>query len=109
MHTAVAGHLPRATAVIMAAAVADYRPVTPETKKMKRGDGRITLELESTPDILAGIARDKGGRIVVGFAAETDHLAEHARAKLGSKHADWIVATDLTAEDAGFHHVPNTT
>ena len=107
MHTAVAGHLARATAVIMAAAVADYRPVTPETKKMKRGDGRITLELEATPDILAGIARDKGGRIVVGFAAETDHLAEHARAKLESKHADLIVANDVTADGAGFDHDTN--
>src|SRR5438309_2153765 len=104
MQTAVVEHLPRATAVIMAAAVADYRPVTPETKKMKRGDGHITIELEATPDILAGIARDKGARIVVGFAAETDHLAEHARAKLDSKHADLIVANDITAEGAGFDH-----
>jgi phosphopantothenoylcysteine decarboxylase/phosphopantothenate--cysteine ligase len=107
MHTAVVEHLPRATAVIMAAAVADYRPVAPETKKMKRGDGCVTLELESTPDILASIARDKGGRIVVGFAAETDHVAEHARAKLGSKHADLIVANDVTAEGAGFDHDTN--
>jgi phosphopantothenoylcysteine decarboxylase/phosphopantothenate--cysteine ligase len=107
MRTAVVEHLPRATAVIMAAAVADYRPVAPETKKMKRGDGRVTLELESTPDILASIARDKGGRIVVGFAAETDHVAEHARAKLESKHADLIVANDVTAEGAGFDHDTN--
>src|SRR5712671_3000454 len=107
MQTAVTEHLPRATAVIMAAAVADYRPVAPETKKMKRGDGRVTLELESTPDILAGIARDKGDRIVVGFAAETDHVAEHARAKLESKQADVIVANDVTAEGAGFDHETN--
>jgi phosphopantothenoylcysteine decarboxylase/phosphopantothenate--cysteine ligase len=107
MHTAVVEHLPRATAVIMAAAVADYRPVAPETKKMKRGNGRVTLELESTPDILAGIARDKGDRIVVGFAAETDHVAEHARAKLESKQADLIVANDVTAEGAGFDHDTN--
>jgi phosphopantothenoylcysteine decarboxylase/phosphopantothenate--cysteine ligase len=107
MRAAVVEHLPRATAVIMAAAVADYRPVAPETKKMKRGDGRVTLELESTPDILASIARDKGGRIVVGFAAETDHVAEHARAKLESKQADLIVANDVTAEGAGFDHDTN--
>jgi len=74
---------------------------------MKRGDGHITLELESTPDILAGIARDNGGRIIVGFAAETDHLAEHARAKLESKHADLIVANDVTADGAGFDHDTN--
>jgi phosphopantothenoylcysteine decarboxylase/phosphopantothenate--cysteine ligase len=107
MHAAVLEHLPRATAVIMAAAVADYRPLNPESKKMKRGDGRVTLELESTPDILASIARDKGGRIVVGFAAETDHVAEHARAKLELKHADLIVANDVTAEGAGFDHDTN--
>ena len=107
MQAAVVERLPRATAVIMAAAVADYRPVAPETKKMKRGNGRVTLELESTPDILASIARGKGDRIVVGFAAETDHVAEHARAKLESKQADLIVANDLTAEGAGFDHDTN--
>ena len=107
MQAAITEHLPQATAVIMAAAVADYRPVTLETKKMKRGEGRVTLELEPTPDILAGIARDKGERIVVGFAAETDHVAEHARAKLESKQADVIVANDVTAEGAGFDHETN--
>jgi len=107
MQAAVAEHLPRATAIIMAAAVADYRPVAPETKKMKRGDGRVMLELESTPDILAGIARNKGERIVVGFAAETDHVAERARAKLESKQVDLIVANDVTAEGAGFDHETN--
>ena len=107
MQAAVAEHLPRATAIIMAAAVADYRPVAPETRKMKRGDGRVMLELESTPDILAGIARNKGERIVVGFAAETDHVAERARAKLESKQADLIVANDVTAEGAGFDQETN--
>src|ERR1700730_15524719 len=107
MQTEVGKHLPRATAVIMAAAVADYRPGAPETKNMKSGDGRVTLEFESTPDILAGIARDKGDRIVVGFAAETDHVAEHARAKLESKQADLIVFNDVTAEGAGFDHDTN--
>src|ERR1700731_2754543 len=107
MHAAVVEHLPRATAVIMAAAVADYRPVAPETKKMKRGDGRVTLELESTPDILASLARDKSGRNVGGFATQAHHVAEHARAKLESKHADLIVANDVTAEGAGFDHDTN--
>jgi len=107
MRSAVLEHLPRATAVIMAAAVADYRPVAPETQKMKRGSGRVTLELESTPDILAEVGRAKGDRIVIGFAAETDHVAEHARGKLQSKHADVIVANDVTAEGAGFDHDTN--
>jgi phosphopantothenoylcysteine decarboxylase/phosphopantothenate--cysteine ligase len=107
MRSAVLEHLPRATAVIMAAAVADYRPIAPEAKKMKRGNGRVTIEMESTPDILAEVGGNKGDRIIVGFAAETDHVAEHARGKLESKHADLIVANDVTAEGAGFDHDTN--
>jgi phosphopantothenoylcysteine decarboxylase/phosphopantothenate--cysteine ligase len=107
MHRAVIEHFSRATTLIMAAAVADYRPVTPHTKKMKKTGERVTLELESTPDILADVARDKGGRIIIGFAAETDRVAEHARAKLESKQADLIVANDVTAEGAGFDHDTN--
>jgi phosphopantothenoylcysteine decarboxylase/phosphopantothenate--cysteine ligase len=107
MHRAVLEHLSSATAVIMAAAVADFRPVTQPSEKMKRGHGRVNLELESTPDILTDITRDKGDRIIVGFAAETDHVAEHARAKLQSKKADLIVANDVTAEGAGFDQDTN--
>ena len=107
MHRAVLEHFGGATALIMAAAVADYRPVAPQEKKMKRMNGRLTLELESTPDILADIARAKGNRIIVGFAAETDHVPEHARAKLESKQADLIVANDVTVEGAGFDHDTN--
>jgi phosphopantothenoylcysteine decarboxylase/phosphopantothenate--cysteine ligase len=107
MHRAVLDHFAHATALIMAAAVADYRPVAPQTKKIKRTGNRITLELESTPDILADVAREKGSRIVVGFAAETGDVADHARAKLESKQADLIVANDVTAEGAGFDHDTN--
>jgi phosphopantothenoylcysteine decarboxylase/phosphopantothenate--cysteine ligase len=107
MHRAVLAHFPRATALIMAAAVADYRPVSPQTKKMKRVDGRLNLELESTLDILADVALGKGDRVLIGFAAETENVAAHARAKLESKQADLIVANDLTAEGAGFDHDTN--
>jgi len=107
MHRAVIEHLQAASALIMAAAVADYRPVAPQSKKMKKTGERVTLELESTPDILADVARGKGNRIIVGFAAETDHVAEHARAKLESKQADLIVANDVTAAGAGFDHDTN--
>jgi phosphopantothenoylcysteine decarboxylase/phosphopantothenate--cysteine ligase len=110
MQRAVLEQLPQTTVVIMAAAVADFRPVAVHPTKIKRGNGRIPLELESTPDILADVARaGRGphGRILVGFAAETDHVAEHARAKLESKHADLIVANDVTAEGAGFDHDTN--
>jgi phosphopantothenoylcysteine decarboxylase/phosphopantothenate--cysteine ligase len=119
MHRAVLEHLPCATVVIMAAAVADYRPVAPANKKIKRRPGPMTLELESTPDILADVARNKNvapeksaarekpDRILVGFAAETEDVATHARAKLSAKQADLIVANDVTAPGAGFDHETN--
>lgn len=102
MHRAVLEHLAGATIVIKAAAVADYRPVMPQSKKIKRDAGRLTVEFEPTPDILADVARMKGSRIVVGFAAETDDVAAHARAKLAAKGVDMIVANDVTQEGAGF-------
>jgi phosphopantothenoylcysteine decarboxylase/phosphopantothenate--cysteine ligase len=95
-------HFPTATAVLMAAAVADYRPARTESKKMKRGGGLLTVALEPTPDILAELSRNKGTRILVGFAAETGAVADSARAKLLSKGADVVVANDVTQEGAGF-------
>lgn len=102
MHRAVLAHLSAATIVVMAAAVADYRPVAPRSDKIKRRSDRFTLELEATPDILADLAAIRGDRILVGFAAETGNVAENARRKLASKSADLIVANDVTAEGAGF-------
>jgi phosphopantothenoylcysteine decarboxylase/phosphopantothenate--cysteine ligase len=111
MHRAVLEHLAGASVVIMAAAVADYRPVAPKTTKIKRTTAPLTIELESTPDILADVSRVvssvRGDRVLVGFAAETDHVAEHARQKLAAKSADLIVANDVTAEGAGFDHDTN--
>ena len=101
MRAAVLKKLDAATVVIMAAAVADYRLAAPHANKIKRGAGRLVLELEPTPDILAELSRVRGKRILVGFAAETDHVAEHARQKLVTKAADLIVANDVTAEGAG--------
>jgi phosphopantothenoylcysteine decarboxylase / phosphopantothenate---cysteine ligase len=102
MRNAVRERAGEADIVIMAAAVSDYRPAATETKKLKRGRERLILELEPTPDILAELGREKGGRILVGFAAETDHVAENARGKLARKGADMIVANDVTQEGAGF-------
>ncbi|MGH9865977.1 MAG: bifunctional phosphopantothenoylcysteine decarboxylase/phosphopantothenate--cysteine ligase CoaBC [Candidatus Acidiferrales bacterium] len=107
MHRAVRDRASASDVVIMAAAVADYRPASPEPKKIKRGEGKIMLELEPTADILAELGRDKGARILVGFAAETDHLAENARHKLAAKGADIIVANDVTQEGAGFDRETN--
>jgi phosphopantothenoylcysteine decarboxylase / phosphopantothenate---cysteine ligase len=102
MHRAVRDRAREANVVIMAAAVADYRPVAPQTKKIKRTEKHLTLELEPTTDILAELGRAKGARILVGFAAETDRVAESARHKLMAKGADIIVANDVTQEGAGF-------
>jgi phosphopantothenoylcysteine decarboxylase / phosphopantothenate---cysteine ligase len=107
MHRAVLGNLDSATIVVMAAAVADYRPVMPYPNKLKRGTERLTLEFEPTADILADVSRRKGERLVVGFAAETEQMSEHARRKLKEKSADLIVANDVTAAGAGFDHETN--
>ena len=102
MRNAVLERAAEANVVIMAAAVADYRPAAPYATKLKRGEGSLTLELEPTPDILADLARTNGSRVLVGFAAETDHVAENAKSKLARKGADMIVANDVTQEGAGF-------
>jgi phosphopantothenoylcysteine decarboxylase / phosphopantothenate---cysteine ligase len=102
MQRAVTDKFPACSIAIFTAAVADYRPAERTAQKMKRAKDSLTITLEPTPDILASAARDKGDRLVVGFAAETDHVAENARKKLAAKNADLIVANDVTAEGAGF-------
>ena len=102
MHRAVQEHARDADAVIMAAAVADYRPAIAGAQKIKRAEGRLSLELEPTADILAELGREKAAKVLVGFAAETEHVAENARRKLSSKGADMIVANDVMQEGAGF-------
>ena len=107
MHRAVVDRVGAASIAILAAAVADYRPVQQSSSKIKKADQPLTVSLEPTTDILAAVARSKGAATVVGFAAETDHVAENARKKLSSKNADLIVANDVTAEGAGFDHDTN--
>ena len=102
MHQAVRERAAEANIVVMAAAVSDYRPAATREQKMKRDDGGLTLTLEPTPDILAELGREKGQRVVVGFAAETNNVAENARGKLARKSVDLIVANDVTQEGAGF-------
>jgi phosphopantothenoylcysteine decarboxylase/phosphopantothenate--cysteine ligase len=105
MYDAVQGRLPAATVFIGSAAVADFRPASPAAQKIKK-DGRqaITLELEETEDIIASVGRDpnRNGRIVVGFAAESQTLIEYAEKKLREKGMDLIVANDILRRDAGF-------
>jgi phosphopantothenoylcysteine decarboxylase / phosphopantothenate---cysteine ligase len=103
MAEAVGARLTEATIVIMAAAVADFQPVSLLPHKIKKGTRDFTLALQPAPDILAEICRRrKPGQIVVGFAAETDHLLKNAGEKLRAKGADFIVANDVTQEGAGF-------
>jgi len=102
MRRAVLDRARDCTVVIKAAAVADFRPTAPQPQKIKRGKGRVTLELEPTTDILSELGRMKNGLVLVGFAAETDRVAENARAKLSEKGLDLIVANDVTQQGAGF-------
>lgn len=102
MRSAVMSRAQEATILIMAAAVADYRPAVVHANKIKRSEGRITLDLEPTADILAELGRAKGKSVLIGFAAETNRLVENARDKLQRKGADMIVANDVTQEGAGF-------
>jgi len=102
MHRAVMERLESSTIIIMAAAVADYRPASAADRKIKKNGDKLVVELEQTEDILAEISGAKSMQVVVGFAAETDNVLENARKKLLSKRADLIVANDVSSKDAGF-------
>ena len=97
-----------ADVVVMAAAVADFRPATVAGSKLKKRDGVPQIVLEPTVDILAGLgSRKPPGQTLVGFAAETDQVRQNAASKLVAKGADLIVANDVTAPGAGFEHDTN--
>ncbi|MFQ5848496.1 MAG: bifunctional phosphopantothenoylcysteine decarboxylase/phosphopantothenate--cysteine ligase CoaBC [Candidatus Methylomirabilales bacterium] len=100
MCQAVSGRLDTATILVMAAAVADYRPSARAPHKMKKQE-TVTVELLRNPDILAEAGRHKGSRILVGFAAETEDLLQNAQEKLQKKHLDLIVANDIRVGFAG--------
>lgn len=103
MYEAVSGHAAEQDIIIKAAAVADYRPKTVSSEKMKKKDGELTLELERTDDILAYLGQNKRpGQFLCGFAMETEDLIKNARQKLKKKHVDMIVANSLRVEGAGF-------
>ena len=92
MERALREAAPTADVLIMAAAVADYRPARASTQKLKRDTGPLTVTFEPNPDILAGLGASKpAGQLVVGFALETENGIENARRKLAAKHADMIV------------------
>ena len=88
--------------VVMAAAVADYRPKTVADEKIKKADGGLALEMERTKDILGTISAQKGKQFLCGFSMETQHLKENSKAKLEKKKLDMIVANNLKVKGAGF-------
>ncbi len=108
MEAAVLGLAPSADAVVMAAAVADFRPKAVAPSKLKKDSGMPEVVLEPTTDILAELGRRKQpGQVLVGFAAETEDLVANATAKLQRKRLDLVVANDVGAPGAGFEHDTN--
>jgi phosphopantothenoylcysteine decarboxylase/phosphopantothenate--cysteine ligase len=103
MHDAVMQYYEDSHVVVMAAAVADFRPKDELNEKIKKkGDQGYSLELDRNPDILRELGKNKAHRILVGFAAETSELYEHAEGKLQDKNLDFVVANDVTQPGAGF-------
>ena len=106
MKAAVLESLPESAALIMAAAVADFRPTSPSSQKVKKRKGIPELTLEATPDILEAVAELKSThgypQVIVGFAAESQDLLHNARKKLEEKQLELVVANDISALDAGF-------
>ena len=102
MEGAMRQRFPDADVAILAAAVCDYTPKQKARQKIKKGERReFSLELVPTQDIAAGLGQSKTGQILVGFAAETEHLIENATRKMGEKNLDLIVANDVSSQDCG--------
>ena len=102
MLAAVTEHFPGVSIVVKAAAPGDFRPAAPIQGKVKKGALPPPIELASNPDILAGLGRNKGDKILVGFAAESEDLIERAKGKLRAKNLDLIVANQIGRPDEAF-------
>jgi phosphopantothenoylcysteine decarboxylase/phosphopantothenate--cysteine ligase len=102
MFDAVMKHLEESTIIIKAAAVADYHRADAPQYKVKKTAARMSIELDPTVDILAELGRNKGDRLLIGFAAETENLIGEARRKLESKNCDMVVANLVSQEGIGF-------
>jgi phosphopantothenoylcysteine decarboxylase/phosphopantothenate--cysteine ligase len=107
MQQAILSAYDEATMVISAAAIADYRPARVALQKIKKQEGNFSIELTRNPDILAGLSQQKGNRLLIGFATETENVLQNAVRKLQKKNLDMIVANDVTQEGAGFAHDTN--
>lgn len=102
MYDAILAEYDTADIVVKTAAVADYRPKSQHTQKMKKQPGDAVIELERTKDILATLGEQKKHQLLVGFAAETNDVEAYAKGKLERKNANYIVANDVTEEGSGF-------
>jgi len=102
MRDAVLEHYAQATVVIKAAAVADYRPAVCAANKIKKRDDKLSLLLERNPDIIAELGKNKGNRLLIGFAMETEDLIANATSKMLKKNMDYIVANSIARDGAGF-------
>jgi phosphopantothenoylcysteine decarboxylase/phosphopantothenate--cysteine ligase len=102
MEREVDKHFPKANVLIMAAAVADYKFSSVSSQKIKKQTKSQTVSLVQTPDILQKVGKMKGKRILVGFAADTERIKEHALKKARAKNLDMIVANDITKKGIGF-------
>ena len=107
MFEQVLAHFPEQDLVIKSAAVADYRPKSVYAEKHKKIHGQLTIELEETTDILKALGEKKAHQVLVGFAAETERLEEHAVAKLKRKNVDFLVANDVSNSEIGFRSNDN--
>ena len=107
MHQAINKEFDKASIIIMAAAVSDYRPKQVETNKIKKNEQEMTLALIKNTDILATLGSQKKEQFLIGFAAETTNVEEYARGKLIKKNADMIVANDVSKAHAGFNKDTN--
>lgn len=108
MEEAVLSRAEAVDVVVMAAAVADFRPVAVADRKLKKAEGAPEIVLEPTTDILAALGKQRrAGQTIVGFAAETDDLRANAAEKLARKGIDLIVANDVSAPGVGFEHDTN--
>ena len=102
MFEAIQQHYADADVIIKSAAVADYRPKTVATQKIKKTDDDLTLALERNTDILAWLGEHKTNQVLIGFAAETNDVQQNALGKLERKHLDFIAANDVTKAHSGF-------
>jgi len=102
MYAAATAQWAHADGAVMCAAVADYTPCEVADRKIKKSDDDMSIRLRRTEDIAARLGADKGGRILVGFALETDDEQAHAEAKLVKKNFDFVVLNSLRDAGAGF-------